>query len=118
MANGILVWALISAVLAPFVRLVSIVIKARSNGVKAVGFFHPYTNDGGGGERVLWCSVKAVQEERPHLECVVYTGDHDASPGSLMLRAVDRFGVKLLYPPKVYVSLSLFPAKERKKKKK
>lgn len=101
MGNGILVWALISAVLAPFVRLVSIVIKARSNGVKAVGFFHPYTNDGGGGERVLWCSVKAVQEERPHLECVVYTGDHDASPGSLMLRAVDRFGVKLLYPPKV-----------------
>lgn len=49
---------------------------------------------------MLWCAVKAVQEERPDLDCVVYTGDHDASPDSLTARAVDRFGVKLLRPPK------------------
>lgn len=67
-----------------------------------MGFFHPYTNDGGGGERVLWCAVKAVQEESPDLECVIYTGDHDASPNSLAARAIDRFGVKLICPPKVY----------------
>lgn len=48
---------------------------------------------------MLWCAVKAVQEERPDLDCVVYTGDHDASPDSLTARAVDRFGVKLLRPP-------------------
>ncbi|KAL4614260.1 hypothetical protein ACB092_07G041400, partial [Castanea dentata] len=70
---------------------------------RAVGFFHPYTNDGGGGERVLWCVVKAIQEEPSHLDldCVIYTGDHDASPHSLMARALDRFGVKLIHPPKV-----------------
>lgn len=74
-----------------------------------MGFFHPYTNDGGGGERVLWCAVKAIQEESPDLDCFIYTGDHDASPQSLMGRAVDRFGVKLLYPPKVYaLPVSLF----------
>lgn len=66
-----------------------------------MGFFHPYTNDGGGGERVLWCAVKAIQEENPDLDCLVYTGDHDATPQSLLSRALDRFGVTLLSPPKV-----------------
>ncbi|CAL9190303.1 unnamed protein product, partial [Musa hybrid cultivar] len=64
------------------------------------GFFHPYTNDVGGGERVLWCAVKAVQEENPDLDCAVFTGD-DASPQSLSARALDRFGVKLLRPPQI-----------------
>ncbi|KXZ55239.1 hypothetical protein GPECTOR_3g38 [Gonium pectorale] len=27
-----------------------------------VAFFHPFADGGGGGERVLWCAVKAVQE--------------------------------------------------------
>lgn len=25
-----------------------------------IGLFHPYCNAGGGGERVLWCAVKAL----------------------------------------------------------
>eukprot|EP00249_Psilotum_nudum_P007213 c20401_g1_i1 orf=213-1646(-) len=61
---------------------------------RSVGFFHPYTNDGGGGERVLWCAVRAVQEELPDISCVIYTGD-DATPESLAARALDRFGVRL-----------------------
>ncbi|XP_074276655.1 GDP-Man:Man(3)GlcNAc(2)-PP-Dol alpha-1,2-mannosyltransferase [Silene latifolia] len=81
---------------------VSLKIKeARKNKKKAVGFFHPYTNDGGGGERVLWCAVKAIQDELPNIDCVIYTGDHDASPNSLLKRASDRFGVLLISPPKV-----------------
>jgi hypothetical protein len=67
----------------------------------AAGFFHPYTNDGGGGERVLWCAVRAVQELRPGLPCAVFTGDADASPDGLAARALDRFGVRLLCPPQV-----------------
>ncbi|WVZ82717.1 hypothetical protein U9M48_029949 [Paspalum notatum var. saurae] len=67
----------------------------------AAGFFHPYTNDGGGGERVLWCAVRAVQELRPDLPCAVFTGDADASPDALAARAFDRFGVRLLRPPQV-----------------
>ncbi|KAF9668001.1 hypothetical protein SADUNF_Sadunf15G0081400 [Salix dunnii] len=77
------------------------IINGRRTRQRAVGFFHPYTNDGGGGERVLWCAVKAIQEESPDLDCVIYTGDHDSSSESLMSRALDRFGVKLLSPPKV-----------------
>lgn len=83
------------------VSLSLIVIKGRNGRKRAVGFFHPYTNDGGGGERVLWCAVRAIQEEYPDLSCAVYTGDGDASPQNLLARALDRFGVKLLRPPQV-----------------
>ncbi|CAK7336675.1 unnamed protein product [Dovyalis caffra] len=77
------------------------IINGRRTRQRAVGFFHPYTNDGGGGERVLWCAVKAIQEESPDLDCVICTGDHDSTSESLMTRALDRFGVQLLAPPKV-----------------
>ncbi|KAE9465175.1 hypothetical protein C3L33_02910, partial [Rhododendron williamsianum] len=112
----ILIWALISAVFARILKLLSVaVIGGRRNRKRAVGFFHPYTNDGGGGERVLWCAVKAIQEEQPDLDCIVYTGDHDASPDSLVARAVDRFGVKLLYPPKSHIE-KLWGIRERIKR--
>ncbi|MCD7460695.1 asparagine-linked glycosylation protein [Datura stramonium] len=100
-------WVVLSAVIAvtvviaQAVGLVIMVINGWRNRKKAVGVFHPYTNDGGGGERVLWCAVKAIQDENSNLECVIYTGDHDASPDSLTGRALDRFGVKLIHPPKV-----------------
>ncbi|KAH8963959.1 hypothetical protein BDL97_04G038200 [Sphagnum fallax] len=67
---------------------------------RVVGFFHPFTNDGGGGERVLWCAVRAVQEMATDLPIAIYTGD-PATPESLALRALDRFGVKLLQPIRV-----------------
>lgn len=92
---------LVSAIVSQTVRLILVITVCRSNRKRAVGFFHPYTNDGGGGERVLWCAVKAIQEEQPDLDCVIYTGDHDASPDSLTRRALDRFGVTLISPPKV-----------------
>ncbi|CAI9088077.1 OLC1v1022312C1 [Oldenlandia corymbosa var. corymbosa] len=103
--SSAIIWVLISATtifLALGLNLILTVIGCRSNQKRAVGFFHPYTNDGGGGERVLWCAIKAIQDEYPDLDCVIYTGDHrDASPGSLYGRAFNRFGVKLLYPLKV-----------------
>lgn len=30
---------------------------------QCVGIFHPYCNAGGGGERVLWCAIRALQEK-------------------------------------------------------
>ena len=39
-----------------------------------IGFFHPFANDGGGGERVLWCAVAVVQRERPGARCVIFCG--------------------------------------------
>ncbi|KAL1535498.1 asparagine-linked glycosylation protein, variant 2 [Salvia divinorum] len=97
----ILTVTLTTLILALIVRILFVVVFHRRKRRNSVGFFHPYTNDGGGGERVLWCAVKAVQEESPDLDCVVYTGDHDASPETLAARAIDRFGVELIRRPKV-----------------
>lgn len=107
MASFIILFLLLltnTVLLALALKLISAVIGGRRNRKAAVAFFHPYTNDGGGGERVLWCAVKAIQEVRPDLDCVIYTGDYrDASPQSLTARALDRFGVKLLCHPKVII---------------
>lgn len=66
----------------------------------SVGFFHPFTSDGGGGERVLWCAVREIQRARPDCQCVIYTGD-DASGEELARRAKERFGVELRTVPGV-----------------
>jgi alpha-1,2-mannosyltransferase len=53
---------------------------------RIVGFFHPYCNAGGGGERVLWAAIEAVQKKYPHVMSVVYTGD-EAAPSDILSRA-------------------------------
>jgi len=60
-----------------------------------VGFFHPYCNAGGGGERVLWCAVNAVQNKYPDAKCVVYTGDCDATGDEILNKAHNTFGIKV-----------------------
>ncbi|CAL0307954.1 unnamed protein product [Lupinus luteus] len=96
-----LTFIIFSLITSLILRFSFTLINRRRNRTTAVAFFHPYTNDGGGGERVLWCAVRAIQDESPDLDCLVYTGDHDATPQSLLARAIDRFGVTLLSPPKV-----------------
>ena len=66
---------------------------AAPNGGKAykdwkgiVGFFHPFCNAGGGGERVLWAAIRATQQRWPEAVCVVYTGDHDADKDEIIKR--------------------------------
>lgn len=36
-----------------------------------IGFFHPFCNAGGGGERVLWAAVKATQMRWPKVGALV-----------------------------------------------
>lgn len=51
-----------------------------------VGFFHPFCNAGGGGERVLWAAIRATQKRWPKAKIVVYTGDHDVSKDQMLNR--------------------------------
>lgn len=60
-----------------------------------IGFFHPYCAAGGGGERVLWCAIHAIQQAHPDLVCVVYTGDTHKTPADMIANADSNFGVKL-----------------------
>nr|XP_057907534.1 GDP-Man:Man(3)GlcNAc(2)-PP-Dol alpha-1,2-mannosyltransferase isoform X2 [Doryrhamphus excisus] len=68
--------------------------KART-GRPAVAFFHPYCNAGGGGERVLWCAIRALQQRYSHMDFVVYTGDLDVLPHEIVDGARRRFNIVL-----------------------
>ncbi|KAF7729975.1 asparagine-linked glycosylation protein [Apophysomyces ossiformis] len=60
-----------------------------------LGFFHPYCNAGGGGERVLWTAIRDVQREFPEVISVVYTGDTDCSKEHILLKVKTRFCIDL-----------------------
>ncbi len=59
-----------------------------------VGIFHPYCNAGGGGERVLWCAVRAIQSQYPNAYITVYTGDCIPAD-DLLQNAFQKFNVKV-----------------------
>ncbi|CZT44837.1 related to ALG11 protein [Rhynchosporium secalis] len=65
-----------------------------------VGFFHPFCNAGGGGERVLWAAIRATQKRWPKAKCIVYTGDHDIDKAAIIDRVKNRFNIAL-HPPTV-----------------
>jgi len=71
-----------------------------------VGFFHPYCNAGGGGERVLWAAVDALlrrhetsasprAQPNQKLRIVVYTGDTDTTGADILARTRERFNIAL-----------------------
>ncbi|KAH8405420.1 hypothetical protein KR222_011524, partial [Zaprionus bogoriensis] len=60
-----------------------------------VGIFHPYCNAGGGGERVLWCAVRALQNKYDNIKIVIYTGDIDTTPSSILEKAKNVFNIEL-----------------------
>ncbi|XP_049540398.1 GDP-Man:Man(3)GlcNAc(2)-PP-Dol alpha-1,2-mannosyltransferase [Anopheles darlingi] len=64
--------------------------------VKHVAFFHPYCNAGGGGERVLWCAVRALQNRYDDgVRLYVYTGDVDATASEILAKAERNFNLNL-----------------------
>lgn len=60
-----------------------------------IGFFHPFCNAGGGGERVLFAAILATQQRHPNALCVVYTGDNDATRDQILANVHDRFDIDL-----------------------
>ncbi|TRY73648.1 hypothetical protein TCAL_12485 [Tigriopus californicus] len=66
-----------------------------------IGFFHPYCNAGGGGERVLWVAIRALQKRFPVAKFLVYTGDLDAAPDQIISQACQRFNIPGLNPESI-----------------
>ncbi|RPD56623.1 mannosyltransferase [Lentinus tigrinus ALCF2SS1-7] len=62
---------------------------------KIVGFFHPYCNAGGGGERVLWVAIAAIQRKDPDVISVVYSGDTDTTKHKIIQKVKARFDIEL-----------------------
>ncbi|KAI1948012.1 asparagine-linked glycosylation protein [Ophidiomyces ophidiicola] len=71
-----------------------------------VGFFHPFCNAGGGGERVLWAAVRATQKRWPKAICVVYTGDQDVDKTTMLNNIERRFNIQIHPPTIVFCYLS------------
>ncbi|GAO17695.1 uncharacterized protein UV8b_01342 [Ustilaginoidea virens] len=71
-----------------------------------IGFFHPFCNAGGGGERVLWAAIRATQDQWPRAKCVVYTGDHDVNKEAILQRVQSRFNIHLHSPTLQFLHLS------------
>ncbi|CAO3642300.1 unnamed protein product [Cunninghamella blakesleeana] len=60
-----------------------------------LGFFHPYCDAGGGGERVLWTALRDVQREFSDIICVVYTGDISVTKEQIIHKVKMRFNIEL-----------------------
>ncbi|GFR48131.1 hypothetical protein Agub_g9965, partial [Astrephomene gubernaculifera] len=62
-----------------------------------VAFFHPFADGGGGGERVLWCAVKAVQDASKTAKVVIYVRE-GVSAQQLLDDAARRFNIHIDKP--------------------
>ncbi|KAL2795889.1 hypothetical protein BJX66DRAFT_324422 [Aspergillus keveii] len=82
-----------------------------------IGFFHPFCNAGGGGERVLWEAVRATQKRWPKAICAIYTGDIDVTKTAMLERVQNRFNINLHAPTiellylstRKYVQSTMYP---------
>lgn len=66
------------------------------------GFFHPYCNAFGGGEKVLWKAVETTLNHDLNNVVIIYTGDLNASPKQIL------DGVSLKFDYKLDVSRIIF----------
>lgn len=66
---------------------------SRSCTERSIGFLHPHSLSGGGGERVLWCAVVAARRVFPNAQIVVYSAWTDA--GVKLENAVENSRVKV-----------------------
>ncbi|CDU25735.1 related to ALG11-required for asparagine-linked glycosylation [Sporisorium scitamineum] len=61
-----------------------------------IGFFHPYCNAGGGGERVLYEAIAYHLSLDPQCVVIVYTGDYPStSKEDILAKASARFGIAI-----------------------
>lgn len=62
----------------------------------SVAFFHPYCNDGGGGERVLWAAIESILKKyKKDVQIIIYTGDTNATPDEILERVKQRFNMNM-----------------------
>lgn len=69
-----------------------------------IAFFHPFCDTGGGGERVLWTGVKAIQDRYPGKTCLIYIWN-GANTLEILQKVAIQFGFKLDPKRIVFVKL-------------
>ncbi len=60
-----------------------------------IGFFHPESDGGAGGEKVLYQAIKAIQQSKFNdLNIVIYSGS-DKKPMAILDHVKNRFGLQI-----------------------
>ncbi|CAB1418499.1 unnamed protein product [Pleuronectes platessa] len=72
--------------------------RAEGGGGPAVAFFHPDCSAGGGGERVLWSSLRVLMSRFPDVSFVVYAADQGLTAEQILEGVRQRFNVTLPRP--------------------
>ncbi|CEQ40098.1 SPOSA6832_01681 [Sporobolomyces salmonicolor] len=81
-------------------------VNQRGQPRRVVGFFHPYCNAGGGGERVLWTALACMQRRDEDGDVyVVYTGDTGVNKDDMLARVQNRFGITLSHDTLAFIPL-------------
>lgn len=79
-----------------YARIYKIILKKSLNSDEiSIGFFHPFCNSGGGGERVLWSAIKAIHDNYENIVCVIYSGDTDVTLEEILKNVENRFTIKI-----------------------
>lgn len=75
------------------------------------GFFHPYANNGGGGEKVLWQAVETTLLQSDRNIAIIYTSNIEAQPLDILTKAEQKFNIKNLESSRiVFIYLRRFSA--------
>ncbi|QLL31462.1 hypothetical protein HG536_0B03250 [Torulaspora globosa] len=72
-----------------------LVPELRRNKRVLYGFFHPYCNAGGGGEKVLWKAVESTLSKSSGNVALIYTGDIFATQEQILNSVSQRFDYEL-----------------------
>ncbi|CAH6721862.1 GDP-Man:Man(3)GlcNAc(2)-PP-Dol alpha-1,2-mannosyltransferase [[Candida] jaroonii] len=71
------------------------------------GFFHPYANNGGGGEKVLWQAVNATLMTNDNNIAVIYTVNFE-EPAKIIRKVESKFNITLQGERVVFIYLRKF----------
>ncbi|OMJ83495.1 hypothetical protein SteCoe_15598 [Stentor coeruleus] len=78
-----------------FIYFFYFIIRTRiSRSPKSIGFLHPYCNSGGGGERVLWTSIKALLSETSSYRIFIYSKDTE-DLAQILEKVYKVFGIQI-----------------------
>ncbi|KAJ3056735.1 asparagine-linked glycosylation protein [Rhizophlyctis rosea] len=81
-----------------------------------IGFFHPYCDAGGGGERVLWTAIRAIQADRPRAYCLIYSWDKVQSKTELLAKVKAQFNITVDAERVILVTLTSWTHLEASRK--
>jgi glycosyltransferase involved in cell wall biosynthesis len=73
--------------------------RLKKTGSKVLGFFHPYCDSGGGGERVLWVSIAALMNNerlREKFNIVIYASCGQCEKERILVDVCRRFSIDIV----------------------